>query len=194
MGFAEKNEEYYVGTSSISKVALHLSRQTSTYYLSQFTSLYKDLGTGKEEGLVLDQGTGKLTVDWGKRKSINESLLHNAYLGYYLCLTRSHILFDIVLDRHLTLEQLKQYELLILPNSACLSNKQREAIKEFIKQGGKLFTSFETGFYNEKGNPVRDKEWMDLLGKESIPFVHKDGEVKFVIPELKLYEVIVVEV
>lgn len=168
LGFAERNEEYYLKTFSISKVALHFSRQASTYCLSGFESLYEDTGTGKEEGLVLDQGTGKLTVDWGKRKSINESLLHNAYLGYYLCLTRSHILFDIILDEHLTLEQLKPYELLILPNSACLSGKQREAIKEFVKQGGKLYASFETGFYDEKGNPVKDKEWMDLLGIEEI--------------------------
>lgn len=162
--FAEQNEEYYEKISSVSKVALHFSRQASSYYLSQLESLYQDIGSGKEEGLVLDQGTGKVTVDWAKRKSINESLLHNAYLGYYLSLTRSHILFDVILDEHLSLEPLKQYEVLILPNSACLSNNQREAIKGFVKQGGKLLASLETGFYDEKGNPVKDKEWMDLLG------------------------------
>lgn len=162
--FAEKNEEYYQKTSSVSKIALHFSRQASTYYLSEFESLYRDIGTGKEEGLVLDQGAGKLAVDWGKRKLINESLLHHAYLGYYLSLARSHILFNIILDKDLTLEGLKQYELLIFPNSACLSKKQRGVVKEFVKQGGKLLASLETGFYDEKGNPVKDKEWMDLLG------------------------------
>ena len=168
LGFAEENEEYYLKTSSLAKVAVHFSRQTSTYYLSQYTSLYKDLGTGKEEGLVLDQGTGKLVVDWERRKSINESLLHHSYIGCYLSLIRSHTLFDIILDKNLTSEKLKEYEVLVLPNSACLSENQRKAIKEFVRKGGKLFASFETGFYDEKGNLLEDKEWKEFLGIEEI--------------------------
>ena len=168
LGFAERNEEYYLKNSSLAKIALHFSRQTSTYYFSEFDSLYKDIGTGREKGLVLDQGTGKLIIDWKKRKLLNETLLHNAYLGYYLSLTRNHILFDIILDSNLISEKLKEYEVLVLPNSSCLSENQRKAIKEFVEQGGKLFASFETGFYDERGNPLKDKGWQNFLGIEKI--------------------------
>ncbi len=178
LGFAEENEEYYLKTSSLAKVAVHFSRQSSTYYFSQYDSLYQDVGTGKEEGLVLEQGTGKLTVDWRKRKSVNESLLHYGYLGSYLSLTRNHILSDIILDNDLTLEKLKGYEVLILPNSACLSENQRKTIKEFVRGGGKLRASFESGFYDEKGNLAKDKEWEEFLGIEEIeePFPPMVGE------------------
>ncbi len=166
--FTEKNEKYYIKSSSVARIALHFSRQSCTYYLSQFDYLYQDIGTGKEEELIVDQGTGKLVIDWRKRKSVNESLLYNAYLGSYLSLTRSHISFDIILDKDLTLKKLKGYEVLILPNSACLSKKQRESIKEFVGQGGKLFASFEAGFYDERGNFVEDKDWKNFLGVEEI--------------------------
>jgi len=167
-GFIEKNEEYYSKTDTIARVALHISHQTSTYYVSQFEGLYKDTGTGKEEGLSIDQGTGELIVDWQKRKGINELLLQNSYLGYMLSLIKNHKLFDIILDKDLTSGKLKGYETLILPNSACLSGTQKETIKEFVKNGGNIMASFETGFYDEKGNSVQDRQWQSFLGIEKI--------------------------
>ena len=87
---------------------------------------------------------------------VNESSLHHGYIGSYLSLVRNHTLFDIILDNDLTSEKLKEYEVLVLPNSACLSENQRKAIKEFVRDGGKLLASFESGFYDEKGNLVED--------------------------------------
>lgn len=167
-GFIEKNEQYYTEPVPISKTAILFSRQTSTYYVSRWEELYRDTGTGKEEGLSIDRGTGKTIIDWKKRKGVNEQFLYYSCLGYMLSLIRNHNLFDILLDKSLTAERLKKYDVLILPNSACLNEKERETIKDFVRNGGNLIASFETGFYDEKGCPVADAEWESLLGIEKV--------------------------
>jgi len=168
LGFVEKNEEYYTEPDTIARVALHLSLQTSTYYVSRLEELYRDTGMGREEELSIDGGTGEVIIDWQKRKGVNEMMLYHSYLGYMLSLIRNHTLFDIILDSGLSSDRLKGYDVLILPNSACLSELQRKTVKEFVERGGNLIASFETGFYDEKGNHVEDEEWKSFLGIEKM--------------------------
>jgi len=165
--FVEENEEYFLNSKSAARVALLFSSQTSHYYISSLSEIYRDLGTGKEENLVRDSGTGKLTVDWSKRKRFCDEFHKDSRIGYFSALTRQHISFDIILDKFLTEENLKKYEVLILPDTACLSDNQIEIIKEFIKQGGNLLASFEAGFYDERGNEKKERIF-DLLGIKEI--------------------------
>ena len=46
-------------------------------------------------------------------------------------------MFDIILDEDLSLEKLSGYEVLILPDFACLSDKQWEEIESFVREGGR---------------------------------------------------------
>ncbi len=70
-----------------------------------------------------------MPTDWKKRKEICEGTIDSSYLGYFLALTRSHIAFDVLLDKDISLGGLTKYSVLILPNSACLSDSQTECIK-----------------------------------------------------------------
>jgi len=166
-GFLERNEEYYEGSRSTATVALHHSAQTGTFYLSEQAELYRDLGTGKEQDLIADLGKGKTAVDWKKRKATCEDLLAASFQGYCNILLRQHIPFDVVLDMGITEENLRRYETLILPNSACLSDQQVQAIEGFVDNGGNLFASFESGVFDEKGNVREIPALDDLLGIES---------------------------
>lgn len=168
LGFLEKNEDSLQDLEPISDTALLFSSQTARYYISSINELYKDLGSGKEQDLIVDLGTGKTIVDWNRRKLICENLMSFAYEGYFTALTRNHIMFDIVLDEDLSLEKLSKYKVLLIPDFACLSDNQWKVIEEFVISGGSLVTSFDAGLYNESGESRFIEERLRFLGIKEI--------------------------
>ncbi|MDI6783000.1 MAG: beta-galactosidase trimerization domain-containing protein [bacterium] len=166
-GFLEQNETYYTDTQSAADIAVLLSRQTSTYYLSQLEDIYVDSGTGREEGLVADI-TARKIVDWAKRKSNCDQLVGNSFLGWTTALFRSHIPFDIILDKDIEDINPEKYRVIILPNSACLSEAQIAGLKNYVANGGKLIATYETGRYDERGNLRVPCDLWTLFGIEKI--------------------------
>lgn len=167
-GFLERHEEYYTQTESAADVALLFSTQSNTYYVSHRSDLYRDTGSGREQDLVMDTGSGKMVVDWRKRKGICDDLQGSSFQGYYATLTQEHIPFDVILDADLTPERLSRYRVVILPNTACLSDAQAAALRAYVAAGGNLVASFETGLYDERGEPRETPALADLLGLEAI--------------------------
>ncbi len=183
-GFLEENEEYYTNVRSEATVAVHCSMQTSTYYISEVTEIYRDLGTGREQDLIVDQGSGRLVIDWNTRKRISEAAKGASFLGFCQALWRGHVPFDVVLDKGLNKSGgLERYTTLILPNSACISTNQMESIENFVKRGGRLLASFETGLYDERGRK-RKRNLDDLMGVHerigSFPAVLGENYMRFV--------------
>jgi hypothetical protein len=68
----------------------------------------------------------------------------------------------------LSSENLRGLNVLVLPNAACLSQKQRSAIQRFVRNGGGLVTTFESGMYDEWGKPDEQKSWLRFLGIERV--------------------------
>ncbi|MDH7569509.1 MAG: beta-galactosidase trimerization domain-containing protein [Armatimonadota bacterium] len=167
-GFLEKHEEYYTATESAADVALLFSSQASTYYVSHRAEIYRDTGSGREQDLVMDQGSGKLVIDWTKRKAVCDDLQGSSFQGCYAILTQEHIPFDVILDTHLTLEALSRYRVVILPNAACLSDAQAAALRAYVAAGGSLVASFETGLYDQRGEPRTRPGLQELLGLQTI--------------------------
>ena len=64
----------------------------------------------------------------------------------------SHCLFDIALDEQLE-ERAADYEMLILPDVARLSDGEIAALEALADRGGKLLCTGETGSLDEDGNP-----------------------------------------
>ncbi len=166
--FLERHEAYYTATESAADVALLFSSQSNTYYVSHRADLYRDTGSGREQDLVMDTGSGRMVVDWSRRKAVCDDLQGSSFQGYYAILTQEHIPFDVILDSHLTTEQLARYRVVILPNAACLSDAQVEGLRAYVGAGGHLVASFETGCYDERGEPRAQPALADLLGVESI--------------------------
>lgn len=88
----------------------------------------------------------------------------DAVRGYYCALLEAHIPFDVLSDKFLGSEGLKQYRVLVLPNTACLSDAAVATIKAFAKAGGTVVASFESGLYNEFGEPRPTPAFADLFG------------------------------
>ena len=85
-------------------------------------------------------------------------------LGMYQALVEGRIPFDMVNDKLLDDEHLKNYKLLILPNLAALSDAQCNQLRQFVQGGGSILATFETSLYDEEGKPRPDFGLSDLLG------------------------------
>lgn len=90
----------------------------------------------------------------------------DAVRGYYCALLEAHIPFDVLSDKFLEIERLQQYQVLVLPNSACLSEVAVAAIKAFAKAGGTVIATFESGLYDEFGAVRQTPGFADLFGGE----------------------------
>ncbi len=84
--------------------------------------------------------------------------------GMYQALIEARIPFEMVNDRLLDDEHLQTFKLLILPNSATLSNRQCSQLRKFTEKGGNLLATFETSLYDKNGRQRPDFGLADLFG------------------------------
>ncbi|HNX14483.1 MAG TPA: beta-galactosidase trimerization domain-containing protein [Oscillospiraceae bacterium] len=76
---------------------------------------------------------------------------HAELLSFFDMLTRAHIQFDVI-DEVKAKEDLSKYKLVILPDCACMDDETATALTAFVKDGGDLISTFDTGFYNADGS------------------------------------------
>jgi len=87
------------------------------------------------------------------------------FLGYARTLLESHRIFDVLIDSEIGgLDDLAPYELLILPNVACLDSQLANVVRTYIRQGGKLLATHETGLYDARGRRREALALADVLG------------------------------
>ncbi|MFH0963477.1 MAG: alpha-amylase family protein [Planctomycetota bacterium] len=72
--------------------------------------------------------------------------------GLYSMLTQEHIPFSFVFDDDLCEDRLKDFAVLVLPNSACLSQAMHERIRAFLGRGGLVIAWHQTGKLDEWGD------------------------------------------
>lgn len=90
--------------------------------------------------------------------------------GMYAALVEARIPFDFVHEQDLSQERISQYAVLILPNMALMSDAQATAIRQYAERGGSVLATFQTGLFDETGNPRKDFALGDLFG------INKAGE------------------
>lgn len=130
--FITLNEKHFIKTKSDGNIGLIWSDATANYYAS---SVVKSDFTDKQE-----------IGDSNKKGNHHESLL-----GFVDILQRGHNQYD-VLDQDCILDKrIYNYQTLILPTYACMSEEEAINIKEYVKQGGNLIATFDTGMYDEWG-------------------------------------------
>lgn len=84
---------------------------------------------------------------------------HEGGLNYYVreligwceALTDEYMQYAVMVEQELTLSGLQQYELVILPNAACLSDTACQVLVEYVAHGGNVIFTYETGLYDETG-------------------------------------------
>ncbi len=163
--FLEENASVLSGEISQARVALWVSEQTSRYYVSRLPGFLRDT---QQPGS--DAGTGESSVpDWSGLKSASSGRVDADLMGYFEALSRAHVPVDVLWDGHISTERLENYDVLVLANVACMSESQRAAIRAFVESGGTLIADFESGQYDELGQPASDVGWTEFLGLGQFP-------------------------
>ena len=96
---------------------------------------------------------------YNRRRSFSEGLLG----ALELC-NHSKYPFDTISEDHILEGDLSQYESLILPNIACLSDVMASKIQAFVHAGGLLFVSHRTGLKDDGGYDLPNFQLAKLLG------------------------------
>jgi hypothetical protein len=90
-----------------------------------------------------------------------------ALAGFGEMLVRLRVPFDIIDEPRLEEPGLDRYRYLLLPNAACLSEAQCQAIGAFVQRGGTVIADFETSHYDEDGHRRRELGLSELFGVSS---------------------------
>jgi hypothetical protein len=84
--------------------------------------------------------------------------------GLYHALIEARIPNDIVHEDLLEESELDRFRVLVLPNVACLSDRQCEQISRYVQRGGSLVATFESSLRDELGRPREDFALGSLFG------------------------------
>jgi hypothetical protein len=106
--------------------------------------------------------------------------------GVETVLVEGHVPYTFIPDDQLTLEGLKQYGLLILPNVRCMSDGEMEIIRDYVTSGGNLLASFASSLHDHQGRERADFGLAEVFGcrytgqkadtrRDSYQFISKPG-------------------
>lgn len=128
--FVARNGSYYENTRSEAKIALVWSDTTANFYAGADAQMI-DINRVPNRSAV-----GNLDAEFN---------------GIADALIRAQTPFDVIDDETLEKEPLGRYEVIFLPNVACMSGKAAARLREFVSNGGNLVATFETSLYDETG-------------------------------------------
>ena len=86
------------------------------------------------------------------------------FAGAYKLLLESHIPFQVISDRKLTKEKLKQFKILVLSDCAVMSKETADLIRDFAAQGGSVIAMGITGSINPKWRTNSSMPLADVFG------------------------------
>lgn len=157
--FIEENKSYFIKTKTKARVALLWSNSSANYYASSVN----------ETDFIKKQSFGNASQAKGDH--------YKSFMGFYDLLTRGHIQFDLLDEVSIKERALKKYDVLILPTCACMSEEIACLIKEYVNNGGKLISSFDTGLYDENGNRREKSIISEIQGVADFEEIttYKDG-------------------
>lgn len=95
-----------------------------------------------------------ITTDRGRDYYMEE------FGGWCQSLAESNIQYDVLNTTPDLERDLKPYKVVILPNVASMSDEQAEVYQRFVKKGGTVVASFQTGFLDETG-VEREQPWIE---------------------------------
>ena len=84
--------------------------------------------------------------------------------GVETVLMENHIPHDFILDDQLSEERLQRYELVILPNVRCMSEKEIKLLKDYVHQGGNLIATYATSLFDSDGKERSDFGLAEIFG------------------------------
>ena len=140
--FDKKYDSLYQSTKSLADVAVFYSYDTAAHY--------------RKSGEVSD-----LYADEGKASDFPGDY-RSAIQGAFGLLSHLNTPYDLVCE--LNLQDLKRYKVVIAPSLAMISDATRDALQEYVANGGTLIADGEFGFYDENGKKRAAGAFEDITG------------------------------
>jgi len=94
---------------------------------------------------------------------VEQRYLSNVF-GAFRAAVEEHLATNIVTDWQLNPADLARYKVLIMPNTACLSDEQARCVEQFVRNGGGLVATVDTSLFDELGNARNDFALADVFG------------------------------
>ncbi len=112
-------------------------------------------------GLVMSDNTRNF---YGRSPGRVEERYMAAVFGAFRACVEEHLPVTVLNDWNLNAADLARYKVLILPNTACLDDRQVSAVEAFVKSGGGLVASLDTSLFDEFGSPRENFALANVLG------------------------------
>tara|TARA_R110002050_G_scaffold91784_6_gene192538 strand:+ start:25447 stop:27612 length:2166 start_codon:yes stop_codon:yes gene_type:complete len=128
-----------LGMVAGSETTYKLSQNQKNYikFYQQNFNYYRDIDNIADVAILHSYAT----------MSFNNDLPYQSTYLFEQALIQEKIPFDIIFDDQL--KSLSKYKVLVLANQECLSDKQLELIRTFVKNGGGLVATEHTSLYTE---------------------------------------------
>jgi len=124
-------------------------------YLQKNESLLQDLKPVTDIGIFYSKPSGEL---------IGDDAFTGSMRGLQRLLAENHYQYGFISDKLISPEALQPFKILFLPNTAALSTAHLNIIKDWVYQGGKLISSFQTSMYDEHGQARADFGLGEVFG------------------------------
>lgn len=102
------------------------------------------------------------TRDWYGRN--NPENYFQSFQGAHKALVYEHIPWGVLLEENVTLEGLKVFPVVMLPNVAILSSNEVALLRRYVEDGGNLLVTGLSGCYDRLGNLAKENAIADLIG------------------------------
>ena len=87
-----------------------------------------------------------------------------SFLGAHKALVYEHVPWGVVLDENVSLEQLRQFPVVVLCDAGILSDAEVGLLREYVEAGGGLVATGRTGRMDRLGRVVDSAAWTALSG------------------------------
>ncbi len=116
--------------------------------------------------------------DWYGKE--NPSHYQQSFTGAHAALVYEHIPFGIVLDENVSLDRLKRFPVILLANTAILSEEETALFQQYVKEGGNILATGCTGLYDWMGNQRDESAIAELVGGQLVEVLPSiDNHVRF---------------
>ncbi len=104
----------------------------------------------------------RYTLDYLDKGNWEGYAYHDGIKGILMMLIESNIPFEVITENDLN--NLSKYDLVILPDFACMDESEAEMIRQYVKNGGKIIAINETSLYTKYGARRDDFLLKDVFG------------------------------
>lgn len=102
------------------------------------------------------------TRDWVGRETPGKYFI--AFYGAHKTMVYHHIPWGVVLDENVTLETLKSFPVIVLPNTGIVNSNEIDLLTTYVSEGGHLIVTGLSGCYDRMGIPRTSSALESLIG------------------------------